>query len=467
MFETEIYRSRRTTLINRLKADSQTGVALLLGNDESPMSYTDNPYPFRQDSSFLYYFGIDRPGLAAILDLDDGREVLFGDDLTLDDIVWMGNRPTLAELGERVAVAEAATASELATVVGMARHAGRQVHYLPPYRSENVLRLFELLGVEPALARNGASEALTRAVIAQRSIKSEQEIAELDRAVSLTCEMHLHAMRMARPGMVEQEIVAAIQEVAERAGGRIAFPSIVTINGQTLHNHYHGHTLESGRLLLNDSGAETPMRYAGDMSRTFPVDPTFTTRQREIYQVALDAHETAIAALAPGVPFRDVHFTACRTIAAGLGELGLMKGDPAEAVEVGAHALFFQCGTGHMLGLDVHDMEDLGEDLVGYGDGVERSELFGAKSLRLARPLEAGYVLTVEPGIYFIPELIDRWRAEARFADFVDYERVDGYRDFGGLRSEENLVITEGGSKLLGPPIAKTIDEVESIRSAG
>ncbi|MFQ5528242.1 MAG: aminopeptidase P family protein [Thermoanaerobaculia bacterium] len=461
MFSTDIYAARRDVLT----AQIDSGLLLFLGNEDSPMNFTDNIYPFRQDSSFLYYFGLDQPGLAATVDLDDGTTTLYGDDLTIDQIVWMGNQPTIAERAALAGVSNAARAADLAEVASRASSAGRTAHFLPPYRAENMLKLSNLLGIAPARAHEAASEPFTRAVIAQRSLKAPEEIEEIERAVTVTCAMHVKAMEMARPGMVEQEIAAAVQEVTEGAGGRLSFPAIVTVHGETLHNHYHGNILESGQMLLNDSGAESPLHYAGDMSRTFPVDPTFTPKQKEIYQIALDAHEAAIAALAPGVPYRDVHLLACRTIAAGLKDLGLIKGDVDEAVAAGAHALFFQCGTGHMMGLDVHDMEDLGEDWVGYGEGFERSPQFGLKSLRLAKELQPGFVLTVEPGIYFIPELTDMWRADGKHADFIDYDKVEAYSDFGGLRSEEDFVITEDGARLLGPPVAKTIDEVEAVRA--
>lgn len=465
MFSAATYASRRAALAAQL----DRGLLLFLGNEDSPMNYADNIYPFRQDSSFLYYFGLDQPGLAAVIDLDEGTTTLFGDDLTIDEIVWMGNQPTIAERAALAGIEHTWPTEKLAATLSRAAHSGRTVRFLPPYRPENVLRLVDLLGIETlgatGAAKGAASERLTKAVIAQRSIKTPEEVEEIERAVTVTCAMHEKAMKMARPGMIEREVAAAVQEVAEAAGGRLSFPAIVTVHGETLHNHFHGNTLESGQLMLNDSGAESPLHYAGDMSRTFPVDPTFTTRQKEIYQIALDAHEAAVAKLAPGVPYRDVHLLACRTIAAGLKGLGLMKGDVDEAVASGAHALFFQCGTGHMMGLDVHDMEDLGEDWVGYGEGHERSPQFGLKSLRLAKPLQPGFVLTVEPGIYFIPELIDMWRAEGRHADFVDYDKVDGYRDFGGLRSEEDFVITEDGAGLLGPPVAKTIEEIETVRA--
>ena len=353
-------------------------------------------------------------------------------------------------------------------MIERARSSERPIHYLYPYRAEHRIRLASLLlrtvQSGAAKASYGPSQDLVDAVSGQRLIKTEAEILEIEKAVEITAEMHLLAMRMARPGMVEREIAAAVEAVAQRHGGRLSFPSIVTIHGETLHNHYRDNQLESGQLLLCDCGAEAPSHYAGDMTRTFPVDPTFTARQREVYEVSLNAHEEAVAKLGPGVRYLDVHLTASRAIVVGLTELGLMKGDPDEAVAAGAHTLFFQCGTGHLMGLDVHDMENLGEDRVGYGPELDRDPRFGFKFLRLARELEPGFVLTVEPGIYFIPELIDLWSAENKLADFIDYEKVETYRDFGGIRTEEDFVITDDGARLLGSPVAKTVNEIEAVR---
>jgi len=459
MFEAETYIERRS----RLKKEIGSGLILFPGNDESPMNYADNTFPFRQDSSFLYFFGLDRPGLAGLIDADSGKETIFGDNPTVDDIVWMGAQPTLSDRCHAVGISTASPLSALDSVLDQAMKQNRKVHFLPPYRPENKIKLWRLLAIDPAVAGDAASIDLIRAVVNQRNYKTDEEIEEIEKAVNITVEMHLTAMRMARPGMVEEQIAASVHEVALAAGGDISFPVIATVHGEILHNHYHGHTLEKGQLFLLDAGAETGRHYAGDMSSTFPVDRTFTTRQKEIYQISLDAHLAAVDMLRPGVPFREVHRRACKTIAAGLKELGLMKGNIDDAVEQGAHALFFPCGTGHMIGLDVHDMEDLGEVYVGY-DGKPKSTLFGLKSLRLARPLEPGFVHTIEPGIYFVPPLIDLWRGEGRFGDFIDYDRVDGYIDFGGIRNEEVYAITSDGARLLGNPLPKTIDEVETVR---
>jgi len=461
MFTADTYAQRRA----RLSAALPSGLLLFLGNDESPMNYTDNTYHFRQDSTWLYFFGLAQPGLAAVVDLDAGRTVIFGDDLGLDAIVWTGPQPLVSELAARAGVTDTAAASALAGTISAARAGGRTIHYLPPYRGEHRLTLSTLLGLPPDRTDEGASLDLVRAVVAMRVYKSAEEVAEIERAADTSVDMHLAAMAMARPGLRESDISAKVTEVALAAGGGLSFPVIATIHGETLHNHYHGNTLKAGDLFLLDAGAETAMGYAGDLSSTFPVDRTFTSRQRDVYQIVLDAHLAAVAAVKPGRPMREIHLLACRTIAEGLKGLGLMKGDLDEAVAEGAHAMFFQCGLGHMMGLDVHDMENLGEVWVGY-EGQPKSTQFGLKSLRLARPLEPGFVITVEPGIYFIPELIRRWKAEGRFREFIDYGRLEAFADFGGARIEEDLLVTADGHRILGKSRPRTIPEVEAARKA-
>ena len=459
MFTTETYKNRRV----RLKQDIPDGIILLPGNEESPMNYQDNPYRFRQDSSFLYFFGLDHSGLVGYIDIDSGKEILFGDDLTIDDIVWMGTKPSLLERSKPFGINTVLPFCCLQDYVDDAVKKDRKIHFLPPYRAENKIMLWNLTGIPPGKISEAASVDLIKAVVNQRNYKTPEEIVEIEKAVNITVDMHLAAMKMAQPGMTEAQIAARVHEVALAGGGDVSFPIIATIHGETLHNHYHGNRLEPGQLFLLDAGAETAMHYAGDMSSTFPVDKTFTQRQKEIYQVALDAHLAAVNMLKPGVNFKDVHLLACRTIAAGMKDLGFMKGDVDEAVEQGAHALFFPCGTGHMMGLDVHDMEDLGEIYVGY-DGQPKSTQFGLKSLRLGRPLEPGFVLTIEPGIYFIPELMGQWKAEGKFKEFIHYDKVEQYMDFSGCRNEEDFVMTENGARCLGKPLPKTIEEVEAVR---
>lgn len=460
MFPVETYVSRRA----RLQSQLSSGVLLFLGNDESPMNYAANTFHFRQDSTFLYYFGVDQPGYAAVIDLDEDRTIVFADDLTIDDIVWTGVLPTVAELAAQGGVNETRPAAALHGYLQDAAGKGRPVRYLPPYRPENKLKLLGLLGVQPDRQKDGASIELVRAIVEMRVVKSAEEVAEIEKAVGTSVDMHLAGMRMVRPGMVEAEVAARVTEIALASGGHLAFPVIATIHGETLHNHYHGNTLKPGDLFLLDSGAETALHYAGDLTSTFPIERTFTSRQRDVYEIVLAAHLAAVGACRPGVRFREVHRLSCRTLAEGLKGLGLMKGDLDEAVAHGAHALFFQCGTGHMLGLDVHDMEDLGEVWVGY-EGEPKSLQFGLKSLRLARPLQPGFIFTVEPGLYFIPELARRWRAERKHEAFIDYDAVESYLDFGGVRIEENIVVTPDGNRILGPWRPRTIAEVETVRA--
>jgi Xaa-Pro aminopeptidase len=461
MFSTKTYKERRSIL----KEKVGKGLILLFGNDESPMNYTDNTYHFRQDSTFLYYFGIQQPGLAAVIDIDNGTEAVFGDEYTVEDYVWRGPQPTIASLAEKCGVHKVQPAGSLAAVLDQAQQKKQTIHFLPLYRHENKIRLFELLGILPREIPGESSLDLVKAVVSQREIKTEEEIIQLHQAAGVSVDMHVAAMKFAKAGMTEAEVTAEIHKVAIAAGGNIAFPIIATINGQTLHNHYHGNTLKEGDLFLVDAGYENEMCYAGDLSSTIPVSKKFTAVQREIYQLSLDAHEAAIAAAQLNKPFRNVHLAATRTIFDGLKAMGLTKGNTDDALEAGAHALFFPCGTGHMMGLDVHDMEDLGEIWVGY-DGQPKSTQFGLKSLRLAKPLKPGHVYTIEPGIYFIPELMDLWRSQNKFNEFINWDEVYRYRNFGGVRNEEDFVMTENGAQLLGKPKPRTIEEIEAIRGS-
>lgn len=457
MFAKGTYVNRR----NCLKEKVGRGLLLFLGNEESGMNYEDNTYHFRQDSTFLYFFGLSYPGLAAVIDIDEDKELIFGDELTIDHVVWMGTQPTLHEKAQRIGVHETRPVAELKKYLEKAAAKGQDIHYLPAYRAEHRLKLLDWLGI--TLGKEQPSVSFIRGVVNLRNYKTAEEIVEIERACNVTADMHIMAIKSLRIGMKECEVAAALEAVAQANGCGLSFPTIATVCGQTLHNHYHGHTVKSGDMLLVDAGAETEMGYAGDMSSTICADKTFTARQKEVYDIQVAAHTTAVNALKPGVPFKDIYELSCRKICEGLKELGLMKGDSAEAVAAGAHAMFFPCGLGHMMGLDVHDMENLGEIWVGY-DGRPKSTQFGRKSLRLARPLEPGFVLTIEPGIYFIPELIDYWKAEKRFADFINYDKLEAYRDFTGLRNEEDYLITEDGARLLGKKIPFTTEEVEALR---
>jgi Xaa-Pro aminopeptidase len=461
MFDKEVYIKRRKEFAAQLRS----GLFLFLGNSESPINYADNTYHFRQDSTFLYYFGINSPSLAAVIDVENDKTLLFGDEMSMDDIVWMGRQMTLKEKASNAGIEFVQPSSQLSAVLGDAKRTSLAVQFLPPYRGENKLKLAELLGVEAAQLSQLASVSFIKAVVAQRSIKSELEIQEINKAVSTSVDMHIMAMQMAKPGMSESRIAAAIQEVAQSTGGNLAYPVILTVNGQILHNHYHGNILKEGDLVLNDSGAETERGYAGDLTRTFPAGKHFTSLQKEMYSIVLDSYQSAANLMKPGVRYLDVHFEACLRLAEGLKNMGLMKGDMKEAVQQGAHALFFQCGTGHMMGLDVHDMEDLGEQYVGYSEQLlKNTTQFGLKSLRLGKELQSGYVLTVEPGLYFIPELIETWEAKQHLASFINYDEVNKFKSFGGIRVEDDFVITENGSSMLGKPLAISIEDVEQIR---
>jgi Xaa-Pro aminopeptidase len=457
MFQPATYVARR----NRLKTDVGSGLILLLGNDEVGMNYAANTFHFRQDSTFLYFFAADLPGLAAVIDLDEGTETLYGDDLTVADIVWTGPQPTMADHCKPAGIAAHAPVSDLETTLAAAIKQGRRIHFLQPYRVEHTLKITNLLGVKPAMVASYRSEILHKAVVAQRNIKSAEEVADIERAVNVSREMYLTAMAAAQPGQYEYEVVAEIIRIAKARGCDPSFPIICSVHGETLHNHYHGNQMAAGDVFVLDSGVETVHKYASDITRTIPVSGTFTTQQRSVYEIVLRGQVAAIAAIKPGVRYRDVHLMVARMFASDLKALGLMKGDVDEAVAAGAHAMFFPHGLGHVLGLDVHDSENLGEQYVGYEPGLERSTQFGLGYLRLARPLQPGFVLTVEPGLYFIPQLIDQWKAEKTNEAFINHAEVEKYRNARGYRIEDDVVVTETGHRVLGQPIPKTVDDVE------
>lgn len=461
MFEAKVYRARRQALKQKLGQ----GVALFPGNKEAPINYPANTYYFRQDSSFLYFFGLDSPNLFGLIDVDEDKEIIFGDDLTLEDIIWMGHQPRLIDKAKKAGVKEVRPLKELEPTIQSFLEAGRPLHYLPPYRQETVLELAHLLQKPVEDIKAGASKELIKATVALRSIKEDIEIKEIEAALEITREMYLTAMKLARPGKTEWELVGAMEGIALSHGCRLAFPTILTINGQILHNHDHSNQLIKGKLLVIDAGVESTEHYAADITRTIPVGWKFNQKQRDIYEIVLQAQETAIKAIKPGIPYKEIHLQTCRVLASGLKDLGLMKGDIEEAVEKGAHALFFPHGLGHMLGLDVHDMEGLGEDYVGYNDNVKRSQQFGLGYLRLAKTLEPGFVLTVEPGIYFIPPLIAKWKKEKKHTEFINYSKVMDYVDFGGIRIEDDVLVTKEGHKVLGKKIPKTIAEIEAFKA--
>jgi Xaa-Pro aminopeptidase len=461
MFKSEIYTKRREELHKKLKS----GIALFTGNTEAPMNYPDNTYHFRQDSDFLYFFGLDLPGFTGLMDFDSGRDWLFGNDYDMDDIIWMGPQPTIGELAVKCGISETAPVSKLEETVKDDLSKKRKIHFLPPYRGETKMTLARLLKENPCQMKTQASVDLIKAVISMRSIKEKVETDEIERAVDIAYDMHVTAMKMCRQGVKEQDIFGAIEGIALAKGGGTSFPIILSINGQTLHNHSHGNILSKGKMMVTDAGAETNLHYASDITRTTPVGGKFNEKQKNIYEIVLKANTETIKATKPGMSNRDLHFMACKILTTELKNLGLMKGDVDEAVAAGAHALFMPHGLGHMMGLDVHDMEALGENFVGYNDEVKRSDQFGTAFLRFALPYKTGHVFTVEPGCYFIPELIEKWKSEGKFTEFINYSKIDAYLSIGGIRIEDNVLITDKGHKLLGKPIPKTVKEIESICS--
>lgn len=463
MFEKQVYVDRRY----KLKSKVSEGVILLLGNNESPMNYADNTYHYRQDSTFLYFIGLDQPELAAVIDVDNDMEILFGDDADINTVIWTGKQEPMREKANRSGIADVRASSELAVFLAGCIDRGRKVHFNPPYRGENILRLSTLLNIPHQQVQAGASLTLTKACIDIRSVKETCEIEELERHMSVAYQMHVTAMKMAQPGVRESEITGAIEGISIAAGGMVSFPVICSVRGETLHNHNHSNILKAGDLLLVDAGSESPLHYATDHTRTVPVGGKFSPRQRDIYQIVLNANNAAHQATKPGIPYHDVHFAAAREIVEGLKQIGLMKGDTNDILAEGAHALFFPHGIGHMLGLDVHDMEDYNDTLVGYDNEFKRSTQFGLRSLRLGRRLQPGFVVTNEPGIYFIPDLIHLWKSQGKFIEFIHYEKVETYIGFGGIRLEDDVLVTRTGSRILGNRIPIEIDEVQRIVQSG
>lgn len=456
MFDKKVYVERR----EKLKELVGKGVIILPGNPESPRNYRGNDYNFEQDSTFLYYFGIDIPNLIGVIDICKNREYIFGTDYTLDDIVWMGEQKLLKEFAHDSGVDNFVEMSEFKKFAKELLKNERTVRFLPQYRSDVVLQLSEAFGLNPFNFSQHVSEKLIKAVVEQRNTKSQLEIDEIEKAVNITREMHLEAMRTTKPGMKEYEVVAALEAVAAKHNASTSFFTIFTKNGQTLHNHFHGNTLEEGDLIILDCGARSETGYCGDMTTAFPVSGKFSERQKDIYSILIKMFETAENMIRPGINYKDVHLKVSEVMAQEMIKRGLMKGDAHEAVKAGAHAIFMPHGLGHMLGLDVHDMEGLGEDYVGYED-FPRDPQFGLSALRLARKLKPGYIFTVEPGIYFIPELIKRWKKAGKFEEFLNYEEIEKYCDFGGMRYEGDFLITENGARRLGEKMPKYPEEIE------
>ena len=463
LFSKNTYVERRA----RLRQLVGHGLIVLMGNHESPLTYPSNTYKFRQDSSFLYFFGQHRDGLVGVIDADSGAETLLGDEIDIDDIVWYGEVTSVVQMAEECGVAHTAPMAALTEMVAQAQKAGRKVHFLPPYRHETMIRLHDLLDIHPSQQRDAASQELIQAVIQLRLVKSAEEIEELERAAAIGYEMHTTAMRLCRPGVTEAYIGGVLDGIAASHGSMVSFQSIVSMHGEILHGYPSARPLEAGRLLLCDAGAETREHYCSDHTRTTPISGTFTQRQKDIYNIVVDCHDLALTHARPGVRWWDVHYDVCRLMTNRLKDLGLMKGDTEAAVQAGAHALFLPHGLGHAMGMDVHDMEGLGQTFVGYDEETRPSTQFGTASLRFARRLEEGHVVTDEPGIYFIPALIDLWRKEGTNAEFLCFDEIEKYKDFGGIRIEDDVLITKDGCRFLGEKrIPYHVDEVEAFLAA-
>jgi len=459
MFDSKIYSKRRKLL----KKEFSNGILLFLGNTELPMNYPQNVFHFRQDSTFLYFFGLNEPRMAAIIDIDHNKEIIFGDDVEIEDIIWTGPLPLLKDKIDKVGVTNCAPFKEFIAYVEKAKNENRKIHFLPPYHPNNQILLNSILGIPFKELKQNASLEFIKAIVNLRSVKGKEEIKEIESGMKTAYKMFTKAMKMAKPGMYEYEVAGVMEGIARSKNGSLSFPSILSVRGEILHGHYHNNQMKEGDLLLIDAGFETPNGYATDHTRVVPVSGKFTQKQKEIYQIVLDSQLAAINAIKPEATYKSIHLLACKVIVEGLKKLGLMKGDAEEAVKAGAHALFLPHGLGHMMGLDVHDMEDIGQIYVGYDNEVRPSEQFGTAYLRMGRKLQAGFIITVEPGIYFIPELFKLWKSENKFSEFINYNKVEEYLGFGGIRLEDDVLVTETGYKILGKQIPKTIEEVENL----
>ncbi len=448
MYSKETYVSRRAELKKLVKS----GVIILFGNNNSPANFPNNGYhPFRQDSSFLYYFGLNRDGLVGVIDVDNDIETLIGDDISIDDIVWYGSVESVHDMAEQVGVKNSAPMKSLKTICNDAMRQKRRIHFLPPYRADIKIQIFDLLGIHPNQQKESASMDLIKAIVKMRSVKTDEEVEELERAAVIGYKMHTTAMKMCRPGITEQEIAGALDGIANGLGSMVSFATILTQHGEIMHGSPSMDKLEAGRLMLCDAGAETINNYCSDNTRTSPVSGHYDQRQLEIYSIVEACHDYVLQVAKPGVKWWDVHFAVCRLMTDRLKELGLMKGDTEEAVRAGAHAMFMCHGLGHMMGMDVHDMEGFDQINVGFDEEVRPNlEQFGTNCLRLGRRLQKGFVVTDEPGIYFIPALIDDWKASGHCKEFINFDKLETYKDFGGIRIEDDLLITDDGCRFIG-----------------
>lgn len=455
MLNKEIYIRRRKTLLEKMKG--QTGIIVFIGNVESPAQYRDNCYKWRQDSNWLYFFGLDEPRFAAVLDIDSAEETLYADDFDVDDIIWTGPMPSVRSQAESVGIYRTDRYDKLSWAVSEAIIKGRPVHFLPASRYYNALKIASLVGIEPNEAfssgKSGcpkASEALVKAVISLRLIKEAEEIKLIDEAGVIGQEMHTVARKGIREGRIEQEIVGEMESVALSKGWGVSFPTILTQHGEIFHCHSHECPIEPGKLLVVDAGVESNEHYASDFTRTYPTGGRFTQKQRDIYQIVYDCNNLAFSLTKPGAAYLDVHLAVAAHMLDSLKSLGLVAGNVDDMVSEGIAGLFMPHGLGHNIGLDVHDMEDLGENLVGYDDDQKRSPQLGLGSLRMARRLQKGNFISNEPGIYFIPALIEKWKEEGTGKGFVNFDRLEKYYDFGGIRLEDDILVTEDGARRTG-----------------
>ena len=466
MFSKDVYARRRQTLVAKMAdsaAEGKRGIALFIGNTEAPAQYKDNCYKFRQDSTWLYFFGIDQPLYAAIIDLDNGNETIFANDVEIGDIIWMGPQPSVASVAASVGVEKSAPYTDLNAAVAKVLAEGRPVHFVKPSRYYNTMKIASLLGCGTDEVAGRFSLALTKAIISMRLVKEDCEIEAIDDACNLGYEMHTMARNSIVPGIIEQEIVGKMDGVTLSKGWGVSFPTILTQHGETLHNHLHDKIIESGKLMVIDAGAESNVHYASDFTRTYPTSGKFTAKQREIYQIVCDCNEFAFSMTRPGISYREVHLKTMHLMLEELRALDIVRGDVQDMVEAGIAGLFMPHGLGHNMGLDVHDMEDYGENYVGYDDDQSRSPQLGLGSLRMARKLVPGNVITDEPGIYFIPALIEKWKSEKTDQGFVNYSKLESYYDFGGIRLEDDVLVTADGARRLGKerlPISP--DDVEA-----
>ena len=448
MFDKQTYVNRRA----RLRSLVNDGIIIIFGNNESPCNYPSNGYyPFRQDSSFLYYFGLNRDGLVGVIDIDNNSETVFGNDVDIEDIVWYGSVDSVHDLAAQVGVEHTAPMRALKNTCNEALRQKRRIHFLPPYRHDIKIQIFDLLGIHPVQQKEAASMELIKAVVSMRSVKEQQEIEELERAAEIGYLMHTTAMRLTRPGVTEKFVGGQVDGIAHSYGAMTSFPTIYSQHGEIMHGNPSMSVLQAGRLALCDAGAETINNYCSDNTRTMPVSGTFTQRQLEIYSIVEACHDHVLEVAKPGVKYFDVHLAVCRLMTERLKELGLMKGDTDEAVAAGAHAMFLPHGLGHMMGMDVHDMEGLGQTNVGFDEETRPNlEQFGTNALRMGRRLQKGFVVTDEPGIYFIPALIDEWKADGHCKEFINFDLLETYKDFGGIRIEDDILITEDGCRFIG-----------------